>query len=142
MSVGADLVGLDAGAGGLRAEQLECFVEQRHIGIGPHHIVHVCGSRASQQLDLVVIELAPCGETDEGARAEQVVEELRGGEHGPHRLERSAHLVCGTRALADRAGVDLVAAARGERVEQGLLDEPAGRVVRVRPSSSAANDAP
>ena len=94
-----------------------------------------------EQLGLTLVEGATRRESHECGGAEQVVQELRRREHWPHRLEGGADLVGRPRALAHRSGVDLVAAAGRERVEQGLLDELAARVVRVRAPARTAHDA-
>ena len=56
-----------------------------------------------QRQRLVVGEHAPAGRLEQRLRTEQVVEQLRRGQHRPHAVERCAHLVGAAQHLANRA---------------------------------------
>ena len=114
----------------LGAEQRAGLVEQRHVVDGPHGVLDVLGPRAHERRLLGRAERAAGGQLDEGGGAEQVVEQVGGGEHRPHPLEGLAHLGGVAQPLADLVGLDRDAGAVGERGVHARLDVPAAGVVR------------
>ncbi len=126
---------------GFGPEQRECFVEERDVGVGPGHLLDRFGAGPDQSRDLVVVERSAGGEPEQRRGPEEIVEKLRGGEHRPHPLERRAHLLGGAHPLTHCPGVDGVAGARREGIEQRLLDEATRRVVLMSAASRGADDA-
>ena len=124
-----------------RAQQLARFVEQRHVGIGPHDVVRALHARAVEQLDLLFAELLARCRTNQRFGPEQIVEQLRRRQHGPHALECPAHVEIVTHAIAQRVDADLVAGARGQCVEEFGFDELARAVVRAESGARVAHDA-
>ncbi len=95
-----------------------------------------------QHLALVVVEPAVGGQVDERLRAEQVVEQLSGGEDGPHPLQRLAHLWCGAQPFADLVSIDGDPGALGEGGEDRRLDMTAAGVVVAEAPAGVGHDRP
>ena len=69
------------------------------------------------------------------------MQQLRRRQHGPHPVERGAHLLGAADTVAHVRGSDVVAKARArERVEHALLDEAPAGVVRARSPPRVRDD--
>ena len=89
---------------------------------------------------LVVGQPSRAGQAQKRPRAEEVVEQLRRRQHGPHPLEGLTHLVKVAGALAHVVDGDLDPCRAGERAEQLGLDEAPRRVVATEPPPGRAHD--
>ena len=90
--------------------------------------------------DFGIVQSCARGRTQQGARTEEIVQQLRRREDRPHPVERLSHHLRVAQPFAHIARSDLVAARTGQCIEYALLDEPSSAVVRARPTASVSDD--
>ena len=122
------------------AQQFERFVEQRDVVVGEHDVGRVGPALTHQQTTLAVVEVPRGRRTQQAPRAEQVVEQLGGGQDRPHALERLSHHRFPSHPLAHHLGTLLIARRVGERLEEQLLDVTAPGVVGADPATDLVDD--
>ncbi|HCB34670.1 MAG TPA: hypothetical protein DEP69_05885, partial [Acidimicrobiaceae bacterium] len=127
VAVGADLRVDAAAAFDARPEQVVGRVEQRHVGVAPF-VADGFGARPREGRLLGVVEQAVAGRTQQRRRPEQVAQQLVGGQHRPHPVERRDDVGMLGQALADEIGRRGFGEVRGEGGGEGS-GAAAGRAV-------------
>ena len=93
-----------------------------------------------QQFDLVAAEPGAGRGAQQRLRSIEVVHQVGRGEHGPHPLQRLAHLDRVREALANLGRIGGAACAAGQRREERLLHQPAPGVVLADPPGRLGHD--